>query len=113
MSCGGCFTGCVDVTSDQCIKYTGEDVPLLGISNGDTLLSVIDAITSFLSRKSDSFRMYSVMIPYAAMPYYGDLNYFSVTGAGLTGTMWEKVYLCNGNNGTPDLADYHIMYIPS
>ena len=44
------------------------------------------------------------MVPYVALPYFGDpANNFSNTGAGLVGTIWEKIYLCNGNNGTPDL----------
>jgi microcystin-dependent protein len=35
--------------------------------------------------------------------YYGALTgNFDVTGAGIVGTDWEKIYLCNGLNGTPD-----------
>ena len=48
------------------------------------------------------------MIPYAAIPYFGPLSgspaagdSLSLTGPG-TG-YWQKVYLCNGQNGTPDL----------
>lgn len=48
MSCTNCFNGCTETNSDQCIKYTGLDVPALGISNGDSLLSVEQAIISFL-----------------------------------------------------------------
>jgi microcystin-dependent protein len=47
------------------------------------------------------------MIPYTAVEYYGSLSYFDITGAGLNltgsgGYDWRKIYLCNGNNGTPD-----------
>ncbi len=41
------------------------------------------------------------MVPYAVVEYYGPLTgNFDATGAGLGD--WEKIYLCNGNNGTPD-----------
>lgn len=49
MSCTNCFNGCTETVSDQCIKYTGNDIPALGILHGDTLLSVENAITSFLT----------------------------------------------------------------
>jgi len=48
MSCTNCFNGCAETVSDQCVKYTGIDVPALGISTGDTLLTVENAITNFL-----------------------------------------------------------------
>ena len=49
MSCNNCFNGCAETVSDQCIKYTGNNIPALGILHGDTLLSVENAITSFLT----------------------------------------------------------------
>jgi microcystin-dependent protein len=43
------------------------------------------------------------MIPYGVVEFYGSLTgKFDGTGAGIVGTDWEKIYLCNGNNGTPD-----------
>lgn len=48
MSCSNCFNGCAETVSDQCIKYTGIDVPELGILHGDSLLSVENAIVNFL-----------------------------------------------------------------
>jgi microcystin-dependent protein len=44
------------------------------------------------------------MIPYAVVPYFGPITgFFDSSGAGIIGTVWEKIYLCNGNNGAPDL----------
>lgn len=40
------------------------------------------------------------MVPNTVVEYYGSLSFFDGTGAG-TGD-WAQVYLCNGNNGTPD-----------
>jgi len=40
------------------------------------------------------------MVPYTAVEYYGSLSNFDATGAGLGD--WINIYLCNGQNGTPD-----------
>ena len=223
MSCQNCYNGCTDIISDKCTKYTGNNVPELGIENGDSLfsvqqsifsflLSVIDGtsikpeinqdyicekisqylgeqeltlsniinvilqttcdlqtqvtnvknsvdtintaytlncvsgvtdntnthevlqavitklcnvntaltalslnvstnyvklselnnlIAAYLSGGSTSIKLYNKMIPYTVVEFYGNLSgKFDSTGAGLGD--WEKIYLCNGNNGTPD-----------
>lgn len=221
MSCTNCFSGCSEIQSDKCVKYTGVDIAALEISNGDTLYSVEQKLTTFLLSALDGTgitialtpadvctlvdgylgagtslvditvaiiksvcdlqgqvddvvadittlngdydvdclagvinssdthlvvqaiitalctvisdvtaltadlaanyvqitdlnaliqsyldsisagtAMKDKMVPYTAMEYYGPLSYFDLTGAG-TGD-WDKVYLCNGNNGTPD-----------
>lgn len=48
MACSNCFNGCVETTSDQCVKYTGLNISTLEISNGDTLSAVIEQITTYL-----------------------------------------------------------------
>jgi microcystin-dependent protein len=48
MSCSNCFNGCTEIISDQCVRYTGFNIPALGISNGDTLASVELQITTFI-----------------------------------------------------------------
>lgn len=47
-NCQNCFNGCTETVSDQCIKYTGIDIPTLGISTGDPLSSVEQSLTTFL-----------------------------------------------------------------
>lgn len=42
------------------------------------------------------------LVPYVAYEYYGSLNNFDSTGVGLSVNGFEKIYLCNGANGTPD-----------
>lgn len=49
MSCTNCYNGCQEITSDKCVKYTGLDIPLLGIKNGDSLTVVEQALIGFLS----------------------------------------------------------------
>lgn len=46
MSCNNCYNGCVQTTSDKCVKYTGIDVPQLGIIKGDSLNVVLLKITN-------------------------------------------------------------------
>ncbi len=101
MSCGGCFTGCVEVISDQCIKYTGEPIEELGIETNDPLSKVVELITDYLL-DGEYAKYCNRMVPYEIVRYYGDLSVFSINGVGLD--KWENIYLCNGANGTPDLA---------
>jgi microcystin-dependent protein len=49
MSCSNCYNGCTDITSDKCVKYTGVDVPALGIVKGDSLSFVEQALITFLT----------------------------------------------------------------
>jgi microcystin-dependent protein len=224
MACSNCYNGCTEIISDQCVKYTGVDVPVLGIQTGDslsyveqaligfltstldgtgiklvidpdiiceiinknlvecedlTLVNVINAlikavceldtrvtaleddfaalegpytigcltgvtstsgthailqatitklcsvevalnalalnvstnyvkladlnslIAAYLASVGTTTKYYNRMVPYAVVEYYGPLTgNFDATGAGLGD--WEKIYLCNGNNGTPD-----------
>jgi len=222
--CSNCYNGCAETISDQCVRYTGVDVPVLGIQTGDslsyveqalitflvstldgsgivlpidpqiiceivnknlvecedlTLINVINAlikaiceldtrltaleadfaalegaytvgcldgvtgssgthailqaainkicdievdlaalaldvdtnyvkladlnalIQAYLNSIGTSTKYYNKMIPYVAVEYYGSLTgKFDGTGAGIGD--WEKIYLCNGQNGTPD-----------
>ncbi len=49
MSCSNCFNGCAEIVSDQCVRYTGIDVPILGIKNGDSLSYIEQALITFLT----------------------------------------------------------------
>jgi len=59
-------------------------------------------IAAYLSSQLPSTQQYVKMIPYAVIEYYGPLTNFDGTGAGISALGWDKVYLCNGSNGTPD-----------
>ena len=48
MSCSNCYNGCSQIVSDQCVRYTGIDVPELGISTGDPLSVIEQSLTTFL-----------------------------------------------------------------
>ena len=47
-NCNNCFNGCTETISDQCIRYTGIDVPTLGIHTGDPLSVIEQSLITFL-----------------------------------------------------------------
>jgi len=223
-NCSNCYNGCTEIVSDRCVRYTGIDVPVLGIQTGDSLSFVEQALITFLTSTLDGTGVkidlaptiicdlvkqylptckdlsivdvskalvqaacdlqeqvddivadvaiieadYNVncltgvtassgthaivqavinklcqvqidltalaldlstnyvqisdlddliqdyidnsgqntliknrMVPFAVVPYYGPITYFNGSGAG-TGD-WDRIFLCNGLNGTPDL----------
>jgi len=51
--CSDCYDGCSQITSDRCVKYTGIDVPILGIQKGDSLSYVEGALITFLTSTLD------------------------------------------------------------
>lgn len=53
MPCSNCYNGCPQIVSDQCVKYTGVDVPILGIQTGDSLSYVEQALITFLTSTLD------------------------------------------------------------
>lgn len=53
MACDNCFNGCVEPTSDKCVKYTGISYPELGIENGDSLASVELSLITYLKSALD------------------------------------------------------------
>ena len=48
-NCTNCFSGCVETTSDKCVKYTGNSIDFLHIDKGDSLEKVEEAITNWLA----------------------------------------------------------------
>jgi len=225
MSCSNCYNGCTEIVSDKCVRYTGIDVPVLGIQTGDSLSYVEQALIEFLTSTLDGTGIkltidpaiicevvnqylpdcedlnalnlftalieatcdlqaqidvivaelaalegnYDVecltgvsatsgthdilqavitklcdvdaalvalavdvdtnyvkladldaliqayldsitpttqqnakMVPFTAVEYYGPLSNFDGSGKGIAGLGWDKIYICNGSNGTPD-----------
>jgi len=47
-NCSNCYNGCTEIISDRCVKYTGIDVPILGIQTGDSLSFIEQALITFL-----------------------------------------------------------------
>lgn len=51
MSCTNCYNGCGTPVPDACVKYTGPNIPLLGIETGDPLsllqAEIVDKLTQY------------------------------------------------------------------
>ncbi len=62
-NCSNCYNGCTEITSDKCVKYTGVDVPILGIQNGDSLSFVEQALITFLGSTLDGTGIQPVVPP--------------------------------------------------
>jgi microcystin-dependent protein len=52
-TCSNCYNGCTEIVSDRCVKYTGINVPILGIQTGDSLSYVEQALITFLTSTLD------------------------------------------------------------
>jgi microcystin-dependent protein len=76
----------------------------LDVENNYVKLSDLDSlIAAYLASVGTNTKYYNKMVPYTAVEFYGDpAGKFDGTGKGIVGTDWEKIYLCNGLNGTPD-----------
>lgn len=48
MACSNCFNGCTEIISDQCVRYTGNDIPALDISTNDSLSEVESKIVTYI-----------------------------------------------------------------
>ena len=54
------------------------------------------------SQSGNTTQQNAKMVPLVAYEYYGSLDNFDDTGAGISSLGWDRVYICNGSNGTPD-----------
>lgn len=110
----GCLTG-VTASSDthaivQAIitKLCQIDVTLTALSinvntNYVKIADINTYIAAYINSTAPSSKYYNRMVPYTVVEYYGTLTgKFDGSGKGIAGTDWEKIYLCNGQNNTPD-----------
>lgn len=110
----GCLTG-VTASSDthdivQAIITklcaTAASLTALGLDVSTNYVKLADLntlIQAYLNSISGgSTQQNTKMVPRVAYEYYGPLTNFDDSGAGISALGWNKVYLCNGSNGTPD-----------
>jgi microcystin-dependent protein len=84
-----------------CLLNTAVNAVILDLSTNYVKLNELnDLIENYLNGDDSSSLNSNKMVPYVAYEYYGPLANFDAGGAGFG--VWDKVYLCNGNNGTPD-----------
>lgn len=111
------LTGCIEVDASAgthavlqativqtCINTTAIEATNLNLStNYVAIADIAQYIEDYIANSEDSNVLTGVqtkMVPYTVVEYYGSLSYFDATGAGMGD--WANIYLCNGNNTTPD-----------
>jgi microcystin-dependent protein len=91
-----------DVLQALLNKVCSMNTTLNGIAADYVKASQLNVlITNFLV-SSSGVQQKTKLVPYVAYEYYGPLSNFDSAGIGLAATGFEKVYICNGQNGTPD-----------
>jgi microcystin-dependent protein len=110
----GCLTGVTassdthDIVQAVITKLcaTSDSLAALSLDLSTNYVKLADLntlIQAYLNSISGgSTQQYTKMVPYTAVEYYGPLTNFDATGAGFTNLGWDKIFLCNGANGTPD-----------
>jgi microcystin-dependent protein len=107
----GCLTGVTASSDTHAIVQAvinklcslGVDLSALALDVDTNYVKLSDLdtlIQAYLDDSPTASEYYTKMVPYTAVEYYGSLSNFDSTGAG-TGN-WVNIYLCNGQNGTPD-----------
>ena len=108
----GCLTGVTASSDTHAIVQAvitklcqlGVDLAALALDVDTNYVKISDVdtyIAAYLAGIAPSTNNYEKMVPYIAYEYYGPLTGFN-TGSGVGSGVWQKVYLCNGLNGTPD-----------
>jgi hypothetical protein len=86
------------------LNTTVTAIPLTYVKNSDLENLITPIVQSIISssQSSGTPQQNAKMIPYVSYEYYGPLSNFDAQGIGVTNLGYQKVYLCNGSNGTPD-----------
>lgn len=114
MSCSNCYNGCTEIVSDKCVRYTGIDVLVLGIKNGDSLSYVEQALIEFLTSTLDGTGILPIINPTiicdlvkANLPTCGNISVNDILTALIKSTCSLQSQITS-INGTLDVlnADY-------
>ena len=113
MSCSNCYNGCPQIISDQCVKYTGIDIPVLGIQNGDSLSYVEQAIITFLVSTLDGSGIKVDIAPSiicetvsSYLPDCGDLTVIDVLKALIQSVCELKGSIDNNSTSINEINDF-------
>ena len=92
------------IITKLCETIVDLDAFILDVETNYVKLADFNALVAayLASLPSSGSQYYLKMIPFTVLEYYGPLTNFDGTGAGITALGFDKIYLCNGLNGTPD-----------
>lgn len=85
------------------IKTTVDAIPTTYVKNTDLTNLVTNIVNNINGGGGTVVQVNQKLIPYAAMPYFGPLSNFDGAGVGIAAYGFDKIYICNGTNGTPDM----------
>jgi microcystin-dependent protein len=86
-----------------------DAIPTTYVKNSDLTTLVTQIVNQINSGGNTVVQNYSKMVPYTVVAYFGPLSNFDAYGIGVTSLGFEKIYMCNGSNGTPDLRGRTIV----
>lgn len=115
----GCLTGVTASSGTHAIVQAvitklcqiNVDLAALAIDVDSNYVKLSDfnsLVAAYLNSISVSNQEYLKMVPYTVVEYYGPLTGYPTASDGFNTTTgigygaWQKVFLCNGSNGTPD-----------
>jgi microcystin-dependent protein len=111
--CSNCYGGCLEIVSDKCVKYTGVNIPLLGIQNGDSISYVQQAIITFLSSALDGTAIIPTLpeevvceLVSKHLPTCKDISIVDVAVAIIKGLCELQIEV---NTNTEDIADINLI----
>ncbi len=85
------------------IKTTVDAIPATYVKNSDLTTLVTQIVNTINGGGGTVVQNNTKMVPYTAMPYFGPLSNFDASGIGISALGFDKIYMCNGANGTPDI----------
>lgn len=85
------------------VKTTVDAIPTTYVKSSDLTTLVTQIVNQINGGGTTIVQNNTKMVPYSVMAYFGPLENFSAGGVGIASLGFEKIYLCNGSNGTPDL----------
>lgn len=89
------------VISHLCTLDAAIEAVVLDLDTNYVKVADLDSyIAAYIEASPTYSAMRSRMVPNTVVEYYGTLANFDGSGAGIDD--WEQIYLCNGNNNTPD-----------
>lgn len=85
------------------IKTTVDAIPATYVKNSDLTNLVTQIVNQINGGGGTVVQNNTRMVPYTVVAYFGPLSNFDSGGSGRSELGYDKLYICNGSNGTPDL----------
>lgn len=85
------------------VKVTVDALPTTYVKLSDLTNLVTQIVNDINGGGGTVVQNNTKMIPFAAIAYFGPLSNFDAGGIGVASLGFDKIYMCNGANGTPDL----------